>query len=224
MSNPNQKSGNSKPRNRRKVGTKKDNKIHKIARQEARKVVNKSAESKSFETYPAAINPSWIGTLQQFFVPQSGAGEQQYIGLGVMPTHIRIKGVISAGALSCVTRVILLQAKTTAPIVSGTNSLLDTTAMGTPLAPIAFYNNAIEHNYRVLFDEFYVNVIATESSVLSFDIRIKKDKLKQIRFAATAGQPSTGELALYFYTNIDPATVGNLPTIRYSTRTYFKDM
>lgn len=221
--NPNQKSGNFKKKKTFRKNKPQDKKMHKIARQEVNKMVLKKAESKTYDATQTPTGVGWNGGPINVLASgiTQGAGNSQRIGREIDPTHLRIKGSFLVGAQTCVVRLIVINTKqSNTPIGSYGELLTNPTSLE---SPYGMYKVEHSSEYKVLFDEFYCLIIGTESSRLTFDIRITSDKLKRKLTYDDAGAISTGGLYLYAISDRDPTTPGNIPTINYVSRLYYKD-
>lgn len=222
--NPNQKSGNFKKRPQKKLVKKPiDRKMQKIARQEVHKTLAKKSESKYFDVVQTATRVGWnggpINSLTNGMI--NGSGTTNRIGREILPTHVRIRGSFLAGAQTSVIRLILIQTVQDNISISTYAEFLE--QQSNLQAPFSPYKAEHVGEYKVLFDEFYCSVIGTESSRLTFDIRIPSDKLKKKMSFEDSGLPSVGGLYLYMISDRDPSTATNAPEMNYVSRLYFKD-
>lgn len=223
MSNPNQKSGNYKKRPQRKYKKPMDKKMQRIARQEVTKTLAKKSESKYFDINQTATGIGWNGGPIMSFTNGlvAGTGTNNRVGREIMPTHLRIRGSIIAGAQTAVIRLMLIQTvQDNISITTYAEFLEQQSNLSAPFSP---YKAEHIGEYKVLFDEFYCTVIATESSRITFDIRIPSDKLKKKLSFEDSGLPSTGGLYLYSISDRDNATPANVPQMNLVSRLYFKD-
>lgn len=217
--NPNQKSGNVRGK-RRQYKKKKalDYKMQKIARQEVSKTLAKKIESKTYEFNqfpPTGVSAN--GTVWSIFDPLRGTGESEIIGSRARPSHIRVKGLLQLADDTNVFRVILIQTVGGGSPVPST--VLDPTMIGTSTAPLSLYNTSYSPDFKVLFDEFYTMVSATETALLSFDIRVKGGKIRTVNYTDTGFVQSNG---IYLLIISDSTAIAH-PMVAFSSRIYYKD-
>lgn len=223
--NPSLKAGNPKPRKNFK-GKKnyKDAHMQKIARKEAKKVMNKELESKTYDeelTAPTGVD-SATGVISSLIAGIArGTGESEFIGDCITPTHIRVRGALIGGDDTNVIRVVLLQYKQ----AGSTPALATLFAGSTGFSYLSPFQTNYSTIYNVLYDEMYTTVgngtqgYAAENSALLFDIRIPMKKLRKVHFTGSAAV-SAGDIFLVLCS--DSASGGH-PTVRYSSRIYYKD-
>lgn len=220
--NPAQKSGNSKSRRRRVKNRKGDIRIKRIARMETKKALMKKIESKMTDRWSNAfpIDSSFTTSLFTLTanLTQGSTGRNSYLGQVIEPTHIRIRWAALAADSTNLLRVVVIQD------VAGGGVPLVTTLFQNPasvLTPLSPYLIDYNHTYKVLFDEFYSMVLTQESTQLTGDIRIKKDKLRKISFLTGGGSSvATGAIYLIF---VSDSNAGTHPIGSFTSRLYFKD-
>jgi len=222
MSNPNQKSGNTKGRTGKRKVTQKDRHIHVIARQEARKVISKKIESKNADLYNTAFNIDYNGSFHSVAAALNrGSAGNQFIGDSIMPTHLRVKWAIIGADTFNVLRVIVFQNKAGGIPVAGT--LLQVSA--SVITPLSAYNRDYSDTYKVLFDEFYGTVgypsaaSPTNTSQITGDIRIPAKKLHKLDFNSV-GSVTLGDIYIVF---LSDSSVVTPPIGQFYARLYFKD-
>lgn len=225
--NPQQKAGNFKGKRKfRGKHIRNEKVIRNIARQEANKTVMKKAESKHFDTQITTQPYDWAGYATTLLLPIQGVTEHQLTGLSVEPTHIRIRGQLDTDPgttpLRVISRIIVVQFKTDALLPA---DLLE--SVSSAIVPLSAYKDDFQNQYRVLHDEFYSMIPGTETEQITFDIKIKSDKLKKVSFGTIAGPsfvPTAGALALFVYSDIDPTGGTDIPTLTAFSRCYYKDL
>jgi len=77
----------------------------------------------------------------------------------------------------------------------------------------------------VLFDEFYSLITGTESEHLTFDIKIRSDKLRGIKLTGPGGLVSGASYesgGLYLFAITDSGASLH-PKMKFTSRVYFKD-
>lgn len=222
--NPSQKSGNYKKRKTYVKPKKGDYHTKQIARMEAKKVLAKKVESKTYDTQSIAFAvdniPLTIFDMTAGIV--RGTLENNYIGDSILPTHLRIKWVVEGVDAFNTLRVIVLQNKAGGVPVGGTLLQLS----GTINAPQSPYNTDFNETYKVLYDELFLlsgipgGVGGTMSSVITGDIRILSNKLHKMNFTSPAGVLSVDGIYLVF---VSDSLIAPHPIGRYTSRLYFKD-
>lgn len=214
--NPSQKAGNSKPRRRQRRYRRKDAKMQRIARQEARKVVAKKIESKVSDRSSIAFAVDASASTSIFNILSSlvrGFGETNYIGDSITPTHVRIRWACLVGDATNLLRVVLIQNKAGGVPIGSTLFQLSG-SVNTPLSP---YESGYSTTYRVLFDEFYG--LDADTNYVTGDIRIVSSKLRQVKYDSS-GNLTAGGIWLVF---ISDSTISSHPVGQFYSRVYFKD-
>lgn len=195
-----------------------------VARREAKKVMAKKIESKTYDTFVFPFQILSTSATSIFDLTNGiarGTAENQYIGDSIMPTHLRIRWVVEGSDEFNTIRVMVIQNKAGGIPIGPT--LIQSS--GTQISPISPYDTSFNETYRVLFDEFYTTVsgpfraVPTSTSVISGDIRIPAKKFHKINFT-TGGVLSVGGLYIIFTS--DSAGAPD-PSGKFYSRLYYKD-
>jgi len=214
---------------------KKDTTIRKVARQEAKKVVNKEVETKYNYNYsdPGGGHGyiSVGASVATGAVAQSvtlglahGTGEAQFIGDKIRPAFVKISYNIANRPSTDehnLVRLIVIQAK--GGTVPSINLVLHSAGnMATPLSP---YDQNYKEQYTVLYDKTYnINGYTTYPSSDSCQkygtIYIKGKKMRLIAFNNSTVAVTANDI--YFYA-VSDSTVDYHPRICYWTTLAYKD-
>lgn len=213
--NPSQKAGNPRRRKQRRY-RRKDARMQRIARQEARKVVAKKVESKVSDRSSIAFAIDASATTSIFNILSGltrGTGETNFIGDSISPTHVRIRWACNIGDTTNLIRVVVIQNKAGGVPIGSTVFQLSG-SVNTPLSP---YESGYSTTYRVLSDEFYA--LDANTNNITGDIRIISSKLRQVKFDV-GGNITAGAIWLIF---ISDSTAAAHPIGQFYSRVYFKD-
>lgn len=215
--------------------------MHKVARQEAKKVINREIETKFFEgnTTLAGGSPQEVTTFGTNMLltkdysagivtsanGQSiiqGIGSADFIGLSIHPVFVSINitlvSPLGIGAENYDTvSVMVIQAKGafTFNQISTANQL---TNNNTANAPLGFIPRDYNDRYRVLYHKRFA--LDIDDPVRTFNIRINSKKLRRIAFDGASGIIEANPLVLSVVS--DSAATPH-PEIYASWRLYYKD-
>lgn len=210
--------------NTKKANTKTQNdyKMKKIARMEAKKLIDAEVEDKFYSDYNYGVNISTAGTVINFTVPiAQGTGENQRVGDSITPKFLQIKGYLYGQGYPAIARVIVGQFK------GGVNSNSPSVATllefsGTAALITSPYLEKYRHSYRILHDKVY-----TTSATLSyngdiirpFKVAIPANKLIKSRYD-NAGNMTGGSLWMVV---VSDQPLGNYPQLFYSSKLWYQD-
>lgn len=217
--NPNQKSGNSKTFRRKKPVRKGDLRMKRIAHQEAQKVIAKKVESKRYDVSVTAFAIDDNAATSVFDLTAGivrGAGDNNYIGDSIRPSHLRIRYAVEVADATNLIRVVVIQNKAGGIPLGGTvfQSVLNVNA------PLSAFDSSFNETYRVLYDEFFVlAAVPADNQKITGDIRIKANKLRVINFTNTGALSAGG---IYMVMISDSAAAAH-PAGQFYSRLYFKD-
>lgn len=168
--------------------------------------------------YKTALVPTaftWSGTTTSVVGGITrGDAANQFDGNKLMPAGLTIRLSMYQNSASALTRFIVVQVvKGTAPLAS---ELIDTiNSANTPLQP---YNRGYKPTVKVLFDEI-IPVFPTGQSVQVRQIYIKGKRMKPIEFITGTTNISTGDIRMYWYSDI--AAAG--PNIAFTSELLYAD-
>lgn len=190
-------------------------KTKRIARHEAKIVMNKNTETKYYDTILAASAIDATGTV---FNLTSGITQgdtiNSYIGHQITPVYLIVRFSCYYGDVTNLVRFIILQAKTTAP---ATPDILESTSnIRTPLSP---FDTTTNEKWRVLWDKVKV-LNQSDKDVQYGKIKIPMHKLRRLVFSDHLGNIELGGLYLYI---VSDSTASTHPTVQYISRLSYKD-
>lgn len=222
--NPSQKAGSYRPRRKRIAYRKNDGHVKRIARMEAKKVINGELESKTYdeELTAATSVDSATGYVASLCAGITrGTADNNFVGDVIDPTHLRIRMAINGNDSTNVIRVVLFQYKG-----GGGTPTLGTVFDGSVgFSYLSPYASNYSELFNILFDEMYTTVgngtasNCAANSALLVDIRVPSKKLRKVHFTSSAAL-SSGDIWLIVASD---SAAASHPTIKYSSRLYFKD-
>lgn len=211
----------------RKPYVKKSSAVRKIARQEAKKVVNQETETKNFYSrqndfgvnYNGAVFPLLLNPITGNWLVQ-GVGKDQYVGDTITPSGLWVDYGITALNATANSfnyhRVMLVQVMG-GGTPSPTNVLQ---SVGNYLTPQSFVDANYAETFRVLYDKKHVT-IPNEQPVATNRFYISGKRLRKINFlAATASSTTANNIFIVAYSDSFSTTTNYL---RYQARLAFKD-
>lgn len=194
----------------------------KIARQEAKKVVNRTIESKIYDgviaatgidytgqTFPMTANNQGVSAIAQ------GSGDANYIGSKITPTHLTIRGNWVCVDVQNMVRCIVVQV-IGGGIPTTSTVLASVTNVRAPLSPL---ERDYDKTFRVLADRTW-QLSTTDRIATAFKIKIGMKHLRPIWFNDAAGSVERGGLYLLV---ISDSAAASHPVIQVYHRMFFKD-
>jgi hypothetical protein len=195
-----------------------------VARQEAKKIIIRQAESKMWDgATPFPTTVSCFGDVWNLLEDPSGGtimtqgtGLTQYIGESITPSHIVIRWNAKASDSYNTIRILVFQVKNDwtpiAPII-----LQSTGNIRTPLSALDTDSMA---RMRILYDTmFTVNAAGPEAR--SGRITLPMKKIRKVTFEDPNGNYEDGGLWMVVYTD---STGSPDPDFNAYWRVYYKDM
>lgn len=209
----------------KKPKTQQEKKMATIARSQALKVVNKNIESKIFDARlpSAGTNVDYNGVLydaiqdlQAVTTITQGAGQSQYIGEKIRPTHISLRwSVVAADPTNLVTCV-LLQAKGSFVPGATMANILEST--GNSSAPLSPFDKDYDDRFRVLYRK--TMTVNTYEPERVYKVNIPYNKLSTITYNDAAGTVEAGVLMIGWISDSSSSTH---PLVRANWRIFYKD-
>lgn len=215
-------------------------KIKRIALNQARKVVNKMAETKYFETYQTPIVFYHLGYYSKCIteIPQ-GLGLNQRVGTVARPYCVSIKYWIknnNASNLPKRYRVLIIQYNDTYGSVPSPSIMLDTsTEVSPPALPYSFRFKNVEYldAGRILYDKIHVVERGPVPSTgqggtryFKYDAGTVTKGIKPIvweKSSATGGISEIAEGSICLYVIDDDGSETDTSEVSYNVRVYYKD-
>lgn len=209
---------------RRARPAKKNSAVRRVARAEAKKVLNKAVESKIFDGAVPTTGIDWSGTNAVWPVttdPSSGvvmvqgAGDGQYIGTVLRPTYLMIRFQLGAADPTNMLRIIVLQ--DLAGGVPTVPNVLQSTA--NVRAPLSALETRYDNTYRILADRtFSLDTTTTVQRVGK--IKIGMRQLRPIHFSDATG--TIEKAGIYVLAVSDSGVVAH-PSLQAYWRLHYKD-
>lgn len=203
-----------------------NNATHRIARYEAKKVVDRAIENKMWDgrlvlagvdnngvTYRLFTNPSAATTIAQ------GTGSDQYIGqkIRVMYVFFMLQGIY-ADATNMITVVIWQNKGLFAPAGSVMTNVFQST--GNDSAPLSFPDREYNDRFRILARKtFAVSQNGPSNHIIKIKLRPKKIRMNT-SFNDNAGAAEAGDL---WFGIISDSSAVTPPTVNAQWRVYYKD-
>lgn len=194
----------------------------KIARREAKKVVNRAIESKTFDGAHVAGQIDFSGGVTNLLSDPSGGvtitqgvGESQYVGTAIKPTYIKISFNWTLADTTNMVRVVVVQSR--GLLVPTMADILQ--SVGNVRAPLSDYDIDFNDRYNVLADRCY-SLDQTNKTQVIGKIKVSAAKLRRIKFSDTAGTYEAG--GIYFGYITDSAAVSH-PILQAYWRVHYKD-
>lgn len=164
--------------------------------------------SSSGLAYYLLSDPNPVTTISQ------GANGDNYVGNKMKPTHITIRGRLTAADSYNVCRFVVLQVKGVF-VPTGSSIFQNTYALSAPLLSL---NRDYNDRYRVLADRM-ITVDATDTSK-QFKIMIPGKRLYPVSFSDANGTAENG--GLYIVMVSDSSAVSH-PSFGLAWRVFYKD-
>lgn len=200
---------------RKRRGTK-SNYVHKVAKYEAKRALDRELETKIFDLAFSAASVDYNTGLALNLTNgiTRGTGETQYIGDSISPVGLHIRGnFYSNGSTFNTLRCIIIQNK--AGGIPLNSTLLQ--SVNNLRAPYSPYDTNYNNTYRVLVDRTYH---IAPASTPSQPINIKLSKFSKMWFNDQFGTHEKG--AIYLMIVSDTTSV-NLPVFQGYSRIFYKD-
>lgn len=208
----------SKTNARKKLKQKNNDYVHKVARTEAKKVVNKILETKILDNNgladPVDYNTGLVISLTNTII--RGTAENQYIGDSITPVGVMIRWQVTRSDASQLFRIIIIQNK------AGGLPLLSTLlqSVGNITAPLSPYDVDYQSTYRVIYDRL-ISMDNIRNLTHIGTIKLSAKKLRRINFNDGVGTLESG--GLYICCISDSVTATAHPAFDYRARLYYKD-
>lgn len=214
--------------------------MHKIARQEAKKVVNKEVETKFVDGalnldgtqevsafgFNAKLTKDWSAsgqiTSSNGVEISQGTGADQYIGSAIHPVYISINWSIenatgmvpdSFNTIS----IMVIQAKGYF-LFDPINTANQLTAVNTITAPLGMLPREYNDRYRILYHKVFT--VDADDPIKAGRIRIPTKKLRKLVFNDDIGTVEANPIVLSVRSD---STASPNPTMTAFWRFYFKD-
>lgn len=191
--------------------------MKRVARIEAKKVINKSVETKIFDSNATSqavdATNGVVSSLTNGMI--RGIGEDQYLGDQITPVGAIIRIQYGRADSSNMLRFLLIQNK------SGGIPLASTVFASTfnITAPLSPYDVDYQDTYRVLYDKL-VSMDSVRCTTGVLTIRLRSKQLRKLSFNDAAG---TIEKAGIYLVVISDSTTVTHPVIDWRARLYYKD-
>lgn len=209
---------------RRRRPVKKNTTVRRVARAEAKKVLNKAVESKIHDGAVPTAGIDWDGAGSVWSVTTdpsagtsitSGTGPNQYVGTVIRPTYLMIRFQIGAADPTNMLRIIVLQ--DIAGGVPTVPNVLQST--GNIRAPLSALDTRFDNTYRVIADRtFSLDTTTTVQRVGK--IKIGMRQLRPMHFLNGLG---TLEKAGIYILAVSDSGVSAHPTLQLYWRLHYKD-
>lgn len=219
---------------RKKRAVKSNTTIRKVAREEAKKVINQVVETKYVYNFssPGGAVHDYIdvgasvatGALQQGLCIGliHGTGENQVIGDKIKPVYVKIRFNLANYASTDthnMLRLIVVQGK------GGSQPTIDDIlhSTGNKMTPLSPYDEDFRGQYTLLHDKVHaINGFSTypasDSCQRNGTIYIKGSKLRQVSFANATMLPSANDI--FFYAVSDSTTTYHPKIVYWATLAY----
>lgn len=193
-----------------------------VARKEAKKVIESQIESKN---YDGSFSAAQIDNASGYVVPVTenpfgatiitqGAGETNYIGKMITPTHLTVRGTMGLADATNFVRIMILQDRS-----AGVPTIPNLLQGSSTFSVISALDRSYNDTYRVLYDKLFT-LTDVSTPVKAFKIKISGKKLARIYFNSASGALERG--GIYIAMVSDSAAVVH-PTITAYWRLFFKD-
>jgi len=177
---------------------------------------NATRETKYSQTLVTAQTVSWSALFSDLTSISQGSSATTRVGDRIFLKGIKLNLEYTQGAVPCDMRVLIVCDK--ANNITAANQVLTTT--GTVVAPCSQYNMDYRTRYIVKFDRrFTLTPVSYNSGGFSVYIPVNK----VITYEAGGVNERTNNMRLIAISDIDPATPANLPSIQWTTTSYFYD-
>lgn len=182
--------------------------------------LKQDVEVKNYDATFASTLIDWNGALTtNMFAPTAGTGQTGRIGVDCTITGMEFRFTATANATAASTlRVLLVVDKKNA--LTAVNTFLQPSLLGTPGAPLAFYNRNFRNDFTVLYDKVIDFDYSTGNT--SHNFVAKSNKKIKVVFDNTSALCNEGAIKLVFVSNITAA--GPRPTVLFEGRMYYTDM
>lgn len=216
----------------------KKNAVQKIARAEAKKVMERDLEEKRLLQYssPGAGSHGYVqfgasvalGAVQQSctFGALQGINDEEYIGDKIKPTGLKIHWTVLASTGDAYNNFRLIVVQVKGGGTPSVDNILEST--GNMLTPMSPWDNSYRDTYKVLYNHIdVVHQISSGSAPMSANctkrgvIYIPGKKFSQVHFTNTGlGNVSSNQIAFFA---ISDSTAANHPTIGYWVELTYTD-
>lgn len=210
------------PRRRKTYRRKGNTKMRAVARQEAKKVVAKAIESKSWDGVLTATGIDYGGAVYNLFANPAGATviaqgltDESYIGNWVKPTYIMLRGQWAYVDPWNLVRLVVVQVKG-GGTPTAANLWQSVSNIRAPLSPL---DRDYDQTYTVLADRSAV-VDNANRYLWHFKIKISGKKLRKVFFNDAAG---TVEANGIYVLLISDSGVSSHPEASLEWRVHYKD-
>lgn len=196
--------------------------IRRVARSEAKKVVNRTIESKVFDgsTIPNSIDYT-TGVILPLLVDPTGTpisqgtSDKQYIGTKINISYFMMRFQLLYGDPQNMVRVLIIQ-----DIVSGIPTVANVfESVGNTRAPLSPFDRQFDKTYRVLYDKIFTLDNANNPQRVA-KIKLGMRKFRPIEFNNAVGTIEKG--APYAVIISDSGILPN-PAIQAWWRIHYKD-
>lgn len=194
--------------------------VKRVARYEAKKVLDKEVETKQTDVSLAASSVDYTtGVVQALHANLTvGTGANQYLGTRIHPIYLHIRYKIAAADLTNIVRIIIVQVR-----AGGVPTLANTLeSVSNVRAPLSDYEVDYNHTYTVLFNRLITVEGGNAPGSSTFrigEIKIRPKKLRAM-FWTAAGTIERG--GIYFLAISDSA-IASHPTVEFYSRLHYKD-
>jgi len=199
------------------------NNVRAIARQEAKKAVARTVESKTFDGAVATIGVDYTGTSTVWSATldsstavsiTQGVSESQYLGAWIQPTYLMIRGTVTLADTTNMIRFIVVQDR-----AAGVPTLANVLqSVGNARAPLSAFEVDYNSTYRVLADRLIALTVSDTFKV--FKVKLGKKLLQRIHFNDAGGTLERG--GIYMMAISDSAAAVH-PSIQLYWRLHYKD-
>lgn len=209
---------------RRRRPAKKNTAVRRVARAEAKKVLNKAVESKIFDGAVPTAGVDWLGTGNVWNVtsdPSSGTlmtqgtGLNQYVGTVMRPTYLMIRWQMAPADPTNMLRILVIQ-DLAGGIPTVPNVLQST---GNVRAPLSALDTRFDNTYRVIADRTF-SLDTTTAVQRVGKIKIGMRQLRPVHFLDAIG---TLEKAGIYILAVSDSGVAAHPTLQLYWRLHYKD-
>lgn len=196
--------------------------VHKVARQEARKVVKREIETKMYdhEFVGLTIDYSASTTVKSLTTGMvQGTDDSEYLGRKIKPSYIQIRGIIARSDSTNVIRMVVLQDKVSGVALTGATIWQ---SVGNQRAPFSPFERQYNDTFKVLADRTFnfSDKIDGQQLTRIFKIKIPGSIMRPITFRDTIGTLESGGLYIAFISD-DGGFV--LPSVDFKWRISYKD-
>lgn len=205
--------------------------MRKVARQEAKKVINREVETKIWEGAGTSSTVSILGAnfvMTETYSPwptpvliQQGSGDNQYIGDKIRPYYLEIRyDIVNASTDKYnVVGIMVMQARG-AFLINHIDAGSFWTGYNTIFAPISYTPTAFDDRYKMLARRTHSVAPDQQNNVVTGYIRIPGKRLTRIGFQDNIGTVESGKI---WVTAISDSLAASHPTLNITWRLHYKD-